>query len=235
MEKAISCYKADGLIASLPSFHSVQLSLAVRKFRAAGKECCKRGHKRMCASLWCLISWHPKPNCSYVSSADLPSDSLRKNLAWWAVTWRTSKKHITVKIGRWALAQVWVLARDNTVLIKFYLPWSSWKLHHMHVVQLYHSSTSHSLAQVQAFTVSEVEMNPIIQLIYSSFRENALGYRSLCIGDACSCMVRWGTRQLMEMQLSSCFFLQCKYCPQKICCWNNINVWHSIDKAWSSW
>ena len=30
-------------------------------------------------------------NCSYVSSADLPSDSLCKNLAWWAVTWRTTK------------------------------------------------------------------------------------------------------------------------------------------------
>ena len=30
-------------------------------------------------------------NRSYVSSADLPSDSLRKNLAWWAVTWRTLK------------------------------------------------------------------------------------------------------------------------------------------------
>ena len=28
-------------------------------------------------------------NCSYVSSVDLPSDSLRENLAWWAVTQRT--------------------------------------------------------------------------------------------------------------------------------------------------
>ena len=37
-------------------------------------------------------------NCSYVNSADLPSDLLCKNVAWWAVTWRTSKKHKTVKI-----------------------------------------------------------------------------------------------------------------------------------------
>ena len=36
---------------------------------------------------------------SYVSSVDLPSDSLHKNLAWWAVTRRTSKNHKTVKIG----------------------------------------------------------------------------------------------------------------------------------------
>ena len=38
-------------------------------------------------------------NHGYVSSADLPSDSLRKNLAWWAVTWRTQRNHKTVKIG----------------------------------------------------------------------------------------------------------------------------------------
>ena len=43
-------------------------------------------------------------NCSYVSSVDVPSDSLHKNLAWWAFTWRTLKNHKTVKIGRWALA-----------------------------------------------------------------------------------------------------------------------------------
>jgi len=74
----------------------IQSSLAVHKFCAAGKERCEQG-------LWCLMSWHPKCNRSYVSSADLPSNSLRKNLAWWAVTRRTSKNHKTVKIGGWAL------------------------------------------------------------------------------------------------------------------------------------
>ena len=34
-----------------------------------------------------------------VSAVDLPSDSLHKNLAWWAVTWRTLSNHKTVKIG----------------------------------------------------------------------------------------------------------------------------------------
>ena len=48
VEKAVLCYKADRLVASLPSFHSVQLSLAVCKFHAAGKECCERGHGRGC-------------------------------------------------------------------------------------------------------------------------------------------------------------------------------------------
>ena len=57
-------------------------------------------------------------NYSYVSSADLPSDLLRKDLAWWAITRRTSKNHNTVKIWEWALARVWALARDNTVLTK---------------------------------------------------------------------------------------------------------------------
>ena len=62
------------------------------------------------------MSWHAKRNRSYVSSVDLPSDSLCKNLAWWAVTRRTSKNHKTVKMGGWALAWVWALARDITVL-----------------------------------------------------------------------------------------------------------------------
>ena len=38
-------------------------------------------------------------NRSYVSSADLPSDSLHENLAWWAVTRRALKNHKTVKNG----------------------------------------------------------------------------------------------------------------------------------------
>ena len=58
-------------------------------------------------------------NCSYVSSVDLPLDSLRENLAWWVVTQRTLKNHKTVKIGWWALARVWALARDNMVYFDF--------------------------------------------------------------------------------------------------------------------
>ena len=38
-------------------------------------------------------------NCSYVSSVDLPSDSLCKNLAWWAVTWRTLKNYQNWGVG----------------------------------------------------------------------------------------------------------------------------------------
>ena len=46
------------------------------------------------------MSWYPKrirTIAVYVSSADLPSDSLRENL--WAVTRRTMKNYKTVKIG----------------------------------------------------------------------------------------------------------------------------------------
>ena len=49
VEKAVSCYKADQLVASLPSFRSVQSSLAVRKYCAAGKERCEWGHGWACA------------------------------------------------------------------------------------------------------------------------------------------------------------------------------------------
>ena len=52
VEKAVSCYGADQLVASLLSFCSVQSSLAVREFHAAGEECCKRGHGRVCDA-WC--------------------------------------------------------------------------------------------------------------------------------------------------------------------------------------
>ena len=40
-----------------------------------------------------------KVQCSYVSSADLPTNSIRKNLAWWAVTQRTSKTTKLSKLG----------------------------------------------------------------------------------------------------------------------------------------
>ena len=54
VKKAISCYNADRLVASLPGFCSIQSSLAVHEFHAAGKECCEQGHRRVCANLWCL-------------------------------------------------------------------------------------------------------------------------------------------------------------------------------------
>ena len=57
-------------------------------------------------------------DCSYVSSADVPSDSLRENLAWWAVTRRTLINHKLSKLGgAWAFAWVWALAQDNTVIL----------------------------------------------------------------------------------------------------------------------
>ena len=57
VEKAVTCYKADRLVASLPSFHSIQSSLAVREFHSAGEECSERDHGQVCVN---LMSWHPK-------------------------------------------------------------------------------------------------------------------------------------------------------------------------------
>ena len=51
LEKAALCYKADQLVASLLSFRSIQSSLAVCEFRAAGEKRCKRGHGQVCANL----------------------------------------------------------------------------------------------------------------------------------------------------------------------------------------
>ena len=75
VEKAVSCYKADRLVALLLSFRSVQSSPAVREFRAAREERCEPSNRQVCAN---LMSWRPK-HIRAVSSVDLPSDSLHKN------------------------------------------------------------------------------------------------------------------------------------------------------------
>ena len=112
VEKAIMCCKADWLVASLPSFHSVQSSFAICEFCAAWEECCEWGHRQVCVN---LVS----EQSQLCKLRGPPSDSLYKDLAWWAVTWRTLKNHKTVKIGEWLLVQVWALARDNTALRVF--------------------------------------------------------------------------------------------------------------------
>ena len=108
VEKDVSCYKADRLVASLLSFHSVQSSLAVH---AAGEERCERGQGQVCANLWCLMSWCPK--CIRTIAAMWAHWTF--GFTMWefsmvAVTRRTMKNHKIVKIGGWALAQ------DNTVI-----------------------------------------------------------------------------------------------------------------------
>ena len=51
VEKKVSCYRADQLVASLLNFCSVEPSLVVRKFHDAGEEHCERGHGQVCANL----------------------------------------------------------------------------------------------------------------------------------------------------------------------------------------
>ena len=49
----------------------------------------------------------------YIRELSEPTfNSLCKNLAWWLITWRTSKNHKSVKMGGWALVWGWALARD---------------------------------------------------------------------------------------------------------------------------
>ena len=65
VEKTVSCYKADRLVASLLSFRSVQSSPTVREFRAARAERCEPGHGQVCANLMSYVA--PKAHQSYVS------------------------------------------------------------------------------------------------------------------------------------------------------------------------
>ena len=91
VETAVLCYKTDWLVASLLSFLSVQSSPAVRE----GGTLRTRPRTGVCEPDVVASKAHQ----SYVSSADLPSDSLREN----------PENHKTVKSGGWALARIWVL------------------------------------------------------------------------------------------------------------------------------
>ena len=93
VEKAISCYKADRLVASLQSFHTSSRRLQYANFVLQGRTLQTRPWKGVCEPDVMAPKAHQN-NRSYVSLADLPSDSLRKNLAWWAVTQRTLKYSI---------------------------------------------------------------------------------------------------------------------------------------------
>jgi len=53
VEKAVSCYKANRLVASTLSFHSIRSLLAVWEFCAAGEESCEWGHGHVCVNFRC--------------------------------------------------------------------------------------------------------------------------------------------------------------------------------------
>ena len=59
-----------------------------------------------------------------MSSPDLLSNLLCKNLAWWVVI-EDFKNHIIVIIGQWALAQGWVLTRAWVLTQGWSLAWDN--------------------------------------------------------------------------------------------------------------
>ena len=82
VEKAELCYKADQLLASLPSFHSIQSSLAVREFHSAGKECSERDHGQVCVWTWCHGTQSTSEQSQLCELSGLTFSLLRKDLAW---------------------------------------------------------------------------------------------------------------------------------------------------------
>ena len=95
--EAVTCYEVDWLVTLLPSFRCVQSSLSVCEFCAAEEERCDRSHGQVCAN---LMSRHPKRVRTIAAMWSTCSfESLRKDLAWWAVTQKTLKNHKAVKIG----------------------------------------------------------------------------------------------------------------------------------------
>ena len=87
------------------------LSLAVCEFHNAERGTLRTRLQTVCAKLCCQMSWHLKHirmiAAMYIHEVSGPTyffDSPCKNLAWWAVTQRTSRNHRTVKIGRYEVA-----------------------------------------------------------------------------------------------------------------------------------
>ena len=105
-------------LALLPSFRHVR-HLQYTNFMLQVRNDATRLGTGVCEALLLdvVASEAHQDDCSYVRELSGPTfSSPYKNLAWWAVSLRTSKNHKTVKIGGWALAWGWVLARDNMVL-----------------------------------------------------------------------------------------------------------------------
>ena len=98
---------------------SKHLSLAVPKFRTASEERSTRGYDQCVQALLPgIVAPEIHRNDHSYSLCELKLwtfKSSHKNFAWWTVTRRSLKKHRTVKIEGWALAQRWVLARDDTI------------------------------------------------------------------------------------------------------------------------
>ena len=109
---AVKNWPTRSLIAKFPQRLVVACTTQISCFRERMQR--TRPQKGVCEPLMpdVVVSKAHQNNRSYVSSADLPSDSQRKNLAWWAVTRRTSKNCQNWGMGA---CRVWVLARDNTV------------------------------------------------------------------------------------------------------------------------
>ena len=99
------CYKADQPATLLPSFcnvHRLQYADFVLQVRNIANE----ATNRVCGTLLLDVVAHEmhQNDHSYVRELSGPTfGSLCKNLAWWVVTWKTSRKHKTVKIWGWAL------------------------------------------------------------------------------------------------------------------------------------
>ena len=117
VEIAVSCYKANWLVASMLSFHSVQSSLTVHKFCVAGEEHCKWGYKLVCANFWChgTQSASEQSQLCELSGPTFGFTTQEFSMVGGCTENPEKKKHKTFKLGGGGLARVWALARDNTV------------------------------------------------------------------------------------------------------------------------
>lgn len=100
VKKSISCQKVDQPIASLLSFCNVR-HMQYTNFLLQVTDRCEQGYEWECVKLCYRMSWCLKHIRMITAQLSGPSfNSLHKNLAWWVVKWRTSKKNTKLsKLG----------------------------------------------------------------------------------------------------------------------------------------
>ena len=149
VEKAVLCYKADRLVAALLSFRSIQSSLAVCKFCAAGEEHCERGRWQVCANLWCLILWHPKCIRTIAAMWAQRTYLQIQNLAWWVVTQRILKNYKLLKLGVGAYPDDMVLQLSYNCLLPCKRATSPPSLSHPNIVACQYGGRCNNIHHVQ--------------------------------------------------------------------------------------
>ena len=126
MEKAVSCYKVDRLVASLLSFRTLSRHLEYANFVLQEKNAANDAMDG-CVNRWYLMSWHP--NCIRTQSQLCKLSEATFGFTMQEFSMVGSYMENTEKPQNWG----WVLAQDNTVLHPPEVCWKPLKYEYLHI------------------------------------------------------------------------------------------------------